>query len=37
MKSWWIKTEGSKTALELRDISVPEPGAGEIVIRLLEP
>jgi len=37
MKSWWIKTEGSNTILELRDVPVPEPSAGEIVIRVLEP
>ena len=34
MKSWWIRTEGSKTVLELRDIPAPEPGEGEIVIRV---
>ena len=32
MKSWWIKTEGNDTMVELRDIPVPEPGEGEIVV-----
>ena len=37
MKSWWIRSEGNNTILELRDVSVTEPSAGEIVIRVLEP
>jgi NADPH:quinone reductase len=34
MKCFFIKTEHGKTTLELRDIPVPQPKAGEIVVRL---
>lgn len=34
MKSWWIKTEHGKTSLEFRDVPVPQPEAGEIVVRV---
>ena len=34
MKSWWIKTAGHAMALELRDISIPQPGPGQVVIRI---
>lgn len=34
MKSYWIRTEDHGTALELRDVAVPQPKAGEIVIRV---
>lgn len=34
MKSFWIKAEGGKTALELRELPVPQPKRGEIVIRM---
>ncbi len=34
MKSWWIKTAGYAMALELRDISIPQPGPGQVVIRI---
>ncbi len=34
MKSFWIKTAGSKTVLELRDVPLPEPGPGQIGIRV---
>jgi len=33
MKSYWIVSEGGRTALELRELPVPQPGRGEIVIR----
>ncbi len=33
MKSCWIKSEGGKTAFEFRDVPVPQPKAGEIVVR----
>lgn len=32
MKSWWI--DGSTGNLELREVPVPQPAAGEIVVRL---
>ena len=34
MKSCWIKNEGGGTALEFRDLPVPQPKAGEIVLRV---
>lgn len=34
MKSYWIKTEHGKAVLEFRDVPVPQPGRGEIVIRV---
>lgn len=33
MKSCWIKAEGGKTAFEFRDLPLPQPKAGEIVVR----
>lgn len=33
MKSCWIRSEGGKTALEFRDVPMPRPQAGEIVVR----
>ncbi len=32
MKSCWIKTENARTVLEFRDIPIPQPKAGEIVL-----
>ena len=34
MKSWWIKTADHAMALELRDIAMPQPGPGQVVIRI---
>lgn len=34
MKSCWIVTKDHKTHLEFRDIPVPQPKAGEVVIRV---
>lgn len=34
MKSWWIRSESAGTALELREGAVPQPGAGEILVRV---
>jgi NADPH2:quinone reductase len=34
MKSYWIRPESGKTALELRDAPVPEPGPGQILLRM---
>jgi NADPH:quinone reductase-like Zn-dependent oxidoreductase len=34
MRSYWIRTAGEKTILERRDVPVPEPGPGEIVLRV---
>ncbi|MGW8182676.1 MAG: zinc-binding dehydrogenase [Burkholderiales bacterium] len=34
MKSFWIKTTQGRTVLEPREIPVPEPGAGQIALRV---
>jgi NADPH:quinone reductase-like Zn-dependent oxidoreductase len=34
MKSWWIRTAGDAMALELRDVPVPQPAAGQVGIRV---
>ena len=34
MKSWWIKSQGGTLALEARDVPVPQPGPGEVVVRV---
>jgi hypothetical protein len=34
MKSWWIRTVDGAMALELRDVAVPQPGPGQVVIRI---
>ena len=34
MKSYWIRPESGKTVVELRDAPVPEPGPGQILLRM---
>jgi NADPH:quinone reductase-like Zn-dependent oxidoreductase len=34
MRSYWIQQSGSETKLELRDVAVPEPGSGQVLVRL---
>ena len=34
MRSYWIQTKGSKAALEARDIPNPEPGPGQLLLRM---
>jgi NADPH:quinone reductase len=34
MKSWFITSGGAATSLELRDVPVPEPKAGELIARV---
>src|SRR5437868_8799029 len=34
MKSYWIRHEGNKGVLELHDVPVPTPGAGQILLRV---
>jgi NADPH2:quinone reductase len=34
MKSWWIRSDDAKTALELRESASPEPEAGELLVRV---
>jgi NADPH:quinone reductase-like Zn-dependent oxidoreductase len=34
VKSYWLRPDSGKTALELRDAPTPEPGAGQILVRM---
>jgi len=34
MKSYWLKPDSGKTALEIRDVPAPEPGPGQILLRM---
>lgn len=34
MKSYWIQSQGASTTLELRDVPVPKPGPGQLLIRM---
>jgi NADPH:quinone reductase len=34
MKSWWIRTADNAMSLELRDVPVPQPGPGQVGIRI---
>jgi NADPH:quinone reductase-like Zn-dependent oxidoreductase len=34
MKSYWIRPESGRTVLELRDAPAPEPGPGQILVRM---
>ena len=34
MKSWWVKIDDGNVGLEVREVAVPEPGAGELRIRV---
>jgi NADPH:quinone reductase-like Zn-dependent oxidoreductase len=34
MQSYWIQTSGSKTLIDLREVPVPEPKAGQVLVRL---
>src|SRR5207247_607698 len=34
MKSYWIRPESGTTALELREAPVPEPGPGQLLVRM---
>jgi NADPH:quinone reductase len=34
MKSYWIRHEGGRAILERREVPVPEPGRGEILLRV---
>jgi NADPH:quinone reductase-like Zn-dependent oxidoreductase len=34
MKSYWIRPESGKTVVEFRDVPAPEPGPGQILLRM---
>ena len=34
MKSYWLRPDSGKTVLELRDVPAPEPGPGQILVRM---
>jgi NADPH:quinone reductase-like Zn-dependent oxidoreductase len=34
MRAWFLKSQGGGTELELRDTAMPEPGAGQLVVRV---
>jgi len=34
MKSYWAKITGGQIALELREIATPEPGPGQVLVRM---
>jgi NADPH:quinone reductase len=34
MKSYWLKPDSGKTVLEFRDVPAPEPGPGQILLRM---
>ena len=34
MKSWWIKKAGDRVELERRDVPMPQPARGELLVRL---
>src|SRR5690242_4707415 len=34
MKSYWIRNEGPNTVLELREVPIPEPGEGQMLVRV---
>ena len=34
MRSWWIESKGARTELEAREVPVPQPAAGQVLVRL---
>ena len=34
MRSWWIESKGSRTEVEVRDVPVPQPAAGQVLVRM---
>src|SRR5690606_18462673 len=34
MQSWWMQLTDSESRLELRDVPLPEPGIGQLLVRL---
>src|SRR6185503_19327380 len=34
MRSWWIESKGTRTEIEAREVPPPQPGAGQVLVRL---
>lgn len=34
MRSWWVRAEGERMVFEQRDVPVPKPKAGEVIVRV---
>ena len=34
MQSWWMQSDGSHSALELRELPVPQAGPGQLLVRI---
>jgi NADPH:quinone reductase len=34
MQSWWMEMSDSQTRLDLRDVPVPQPGPGQLLVRM---
>jgi NADPH:quinone reductase len=34
MRSWWIESTGTRTEIEAREVPLPQPGAGQVLVRL---
>ena len=34
MRSWWIESKGTRTEIEAREVAVPQPGAGQVLVRM---
>ena len=34
MQSWWMQMTGTESVLELRDTPLPQPGPGQLLVRM---
>lgn len=34
MRSWWMQTDGVSSTLELREVPLPQPGPGQLLVRM---
>ncbi len=34
MRSWWMQTDGVTSSLDLRDVALPQPSAGQVLVRM---
>ena len=35
MQSYWIQSNSDQTTLEKREVALPEPAAGQVLLRML--